>query len=107
MSISAPSPLLQWWAHASSASNGARLAFARIVTGLNHFGATWEAGVAALATWLFRMAGRLVRRLESWGSEEPRTPQELLALARSLERTQPSLAAELRFIAMHRPDPDE
>ncbi len=62
---------------------------------------TWEARVAALAAALWRTASHVVRRLEAWGSDEPRTPQELLALARSLERTQPNLAAELRCIASH------
>jgi hypothetical protein len=107
MNTAAPSALMQWRSHATNASNTARLAIARSVTSFNHFGATWEAGVAAIATWLFRLVGRVARRLEAWGSEEPRTPQELLALARSLERTQPNLAAELRFIAMHRRDDTE
>jgi hypothetical protein len=71
------------------------------------FGATWEAGIAAVATWPLRAIASLARRFEAWGSEEPRTPQELLALARSLERTQPNLAAELRFIALHRPEATE
>jgi hypothetical protein len=62
---------------------------------------TWEARVAAIAATLTHAAGRLVRRLEAWSSDEPRTPEELLALARSLERTQPNLAAELRCIASH------
>lgn len=72
-------------------------------------GALWAATAAA---WIWhgvrriagRAAGSLVRHLEPWGSDEPRTPQELLALARSVEHTQPSLAAELRFFASHRPD---
>jgi hypothetical protein len=62
---------------------------------------TWEARLAAMSASVLSAAGRLVRRLEAWGSDEPRTPQELLALARSLERTQPNLAAELRCIALH------
>jgi len=107
MSTIASSHLSQWWAYASNAANGARLAMARTLTSLVQFGATWEAGVAAIATWVFRTVRSLERRLESWASDEPRTAQELLALARSLERTQPSLAAELRFIASHRPDDAE
>ena len=107
MSTIASSHLSQWWAYASNASNGARLAVARSLTSLIQFGATWEAGVAAIATRLFRAVGSLVKHLESWASDEPRTAQDLLALARSLERTQPSLAKELRFIALHRPDAAE
>lgn len=107
MNTTAPTALMQWRYQASNASNTARLAIARSLTSFNHFGATWQAGVAAVVAWLVRLVGRLVRRLESWSSEEPRTPQELLALARSLERTQPNLAAELRFIAMHRRDDTE
>jgi hypothetical protein len=102
MNTAAPPPLMQWRARASHASNGAKLAVARAITGATQFGATWEAAVAAIAAWLLGAVASLVRRLENWGSDEPRTPQELLALARSLERTQPSLAAELRCIAMHR-----
>ena len=107
MNTSAPSHLLQWWAFANNASNGARLAASRALAGLIQFGATWEAAVAALATWVFRALRSLVQHLEDWASDEPRTAKELLALARSLERTQPSLAAELRFIASHRPDDAE
>jgi hypothetical protein len=104
MGTTATSHLVQWWAYASNASNEARLALARAFTHLAQSGATREAGVAIIATWLLRAARSCLKRLEDWGSEEPRTAQELLALARSLERTQPSLAAELRFIAMHRPE---
>jgi len=104
MSTTPLSSLSQWWAHASSASNAVRLAVAHALSGLIQFGATWEAGLAAVATWSLRAIGSFARRLEAWSSEEPRTPQELLDLARSLERTQPNLAEELRFIALHRPE---
>ena len=82
MSTIAPAHLLQWWAYASNASVGARFVIARTFA-------------------------RLLQRLERWASDEPRNAQELLALARSLERTQPALAAELRCIASHRPDGGE
>ena len=104
MSTTASSHLSQWWVYSSNAANGARLAMVRTVTSFVQFGATWQAAVAALATWVFRALRSLVQHLEDWASDEPRTAKELLALARSLERTQPSLAAELRFIASHRPD---
>jgi hypothetical protein len=68
---------------------------------------TWQAHIATITTRLVQALDRLARRLEAWGSDEPRTREELLALARSLERTQPNLAAELRCIALHRPDADE
>ena len=68
---------------------------------------TWQAQIATITTPLVQALGRLARRLEACGSDEPRTRAELLALARSLERTQPNLAAELCSIALHRPDAEE
>ena len=59
MNITAPSPLTQWWAHASNASSRAKLAVARHLTSLIQLGATREAGVAVIATWLFRAVANL------------------------------------------------
>lgn len=104
MNINAPSHLSQWWAYASNASNGARLAIARNLTSLIQFGATWEAGVAAIATRLFRAVGSLVPHLGSWASDETRTAPGLLALARSLNARSPVLprncASSLRIDPM-------
>jgi hypothetical protein len=53
---------------------------------------------AALALW---------RRISDWWCEPLRTKKDLLVLARQIEKDQPNLAAELRFIAQHRPDDGE
>ena len=59
-------------------------------------GAQWAADAVVFVI-------RAVRRLKR--GDEPRSPAELLELARRVEREMPALAAELRFIAMHRPLP--
>jgi hypothetical protein len=90
--------LAAWWARAT-------LAVAHELTGLMAFGTTREAGVAAAcAAWGFRRVRRLLQRLACWGRDEPRTAEDLLALARSVEHVSPSFAAELRFFAMNQPD---
>jgi hypothetical protein len=92
--------LSAWWARA-------RLAIVHRLTGLMAFGTTREAGVAACAAWAFRTGRRLLQRLACWGRDEPRTAEELLALARRVEQVSPSFAAELRFFAMKQPDAAE
>jgi len=103
-SATATSHRLPWRTRADVALERAKLAVAHKLGGLIEFGTTREEGVAACAAWAFRTVRRLLQRLASWRRDEPRTAQDMLALARSVERESPSLAAELRCIAMHRPD---
>jgi hypothetical protein len=57
---------------------------------------------AALAARVRRWTRAVSRRLRATG--EPRNAEDVLILARSIERQMPSLAAELRFFAMNRPE---
>ena len=95
------------WAQLAAWWDRATLAVAHRLSGLMEFGTTREAGVAACAAWAFRTARRLLPRLAFWGRDEPRTAQDMLALARSVEHVSPSFAAELRFFAMDQPDAAE
>jgi hypothetical protein len=51
---------------------------------------------------VYRWARSVLKRLRVTG--EPRDAEDVMALARSIERSMPSLAAELRFFAMNRPE---
>lgn len=86
MNGNASARLSQWWVHGVTADERA------------------PAPVAPVAgtPWTAKLLGRLRRGL--WQSDEPRSADDLLAMARGLEREMPNLAAELRMIAMHRPD---
>lgn len=58
----------------------------------------------SFAGWLTGSIQRLAdlaRHLTRPSSNEPRTAEELLALAESVQATQPSWAADLRAVAMH------
>ena len=92
------------WAQLSAWGARATLAIAHRLSGLMEFGTTREAGVAACAAWAFRTGRRLLQRLACGDRDEPRTAEDLLALARSVEHVSPSFAAELRFFAMNQPD---
>ena len=93
--------LAAWWARA-------RLAIAHRLSRLMEFGTTREAGIAAAcAAWAFRRVRRLQQGLARWARDEPRTAEDLLALARRVEQVSPSFAAELRYFAMKQPDAAE
>ncbi len=102
MSDDASSRLSRWWVHGIDAVDRVRPVVARHTVLVMQLGATRDEFSAALATRILRWAHGFLQRL--WGPDEPRTAQGLLALARSVEREMPDLAAELRVIAMHRPD---
>jgi hypothetical protein len=65
-------------------------------------GAAYEPFTAALAARAWRWARQQLHR--SGAPREPQTPQELMAYARSIQHTMPTLAAELNGIALRRPD---
>ena len=69
--------------------------------------ARWAAAGAAALSRLFGTArghaDLLRQRFDRWCCPPPRTRGDILALARQVESDQPSLAAELRWIAWHRP----
>ena len=64
----------------------------------------WMARIfsAIPTTRVYRWAQAVLKRLSATGG--PRSAEDVLALARSIEREMPSLAAELRFFAMNRPE---
>jgi branched-subunit amino acid aminotransferase/4-amino-4-deoxychorismate lyase len=67
--------------------------------------AGWFIGYAARVPMAWRLAAdRMRRRFDRWCCEPPQTRDDILTLARQVESDQPSLAAELRWIAWHRPN---
>jgi hypothetical protein len=65
-------------------------------------GARWAANAAASATPLLRRARGFLHRLRA--RDRLHAAQDLLGFAHSVEREMPNLAAELRVIALRRPD---
>ena len=90
----APSRLSQWWALPDAVAE-ARADLANIAAAGDPFSTAWP--FRAL-----RWSRGLARRV--WSRSEGDTKDELFAFARSVEGSMPNLAAELRFIAVHRPN---
>ena len=91
----APSRLSQWWVSPGDAGAGARPELANAAAARDAFSTAWPFRA-------FRRTRGLVRRV--WSRSEGDTKDELFAFARSVEGSMPNLAAELRFIAAHRPN---
>ncbi len=100
MNDDAASLASQWWVHGVNGAERVKSVTADVAPPPAHPASSGSLG-AGPATRLFRWARAVLRR---WERDEPRTPEGLLALADSVEREMPSLAAELRFIARHRPE---
>lgn len=75
----------------------------RQLHGLMTLGTTPDAAAAAIAARLFAALRRLAQRLGASDDDKPLSAQDMLALARRVQAESPTLAAELRRIAMHRP----
>ena len=100
MNDDASSLASQWWVHGVTGAERVNSVTTDIAALPAHRGSSGSLG-AGPVTRLFRWARTALQR---WERDEPRTPEDLLALAVSVEREMPSLAAELRFIAWHRPE---
>ena len=100
MNDDASSLASQWWVHGVSGAERVNSVTTDVAALPAHPGSSGSLG-AGPTTRLFRWARAVLRR---WERDEPRTADGLLALADSVEREMPSLAAELRFIARHRPE---
>ena len=100
MNDDASSLASQWWVHGVSGRERVNSVTADVAALPAYPGPSGSLG-AGLAPRLCRWAEAVLRR---WERDEPRTPGGLLALADSVERQMPSFAAELRFIAWHRPE---
>jgi hypothetical protein len=99
MNDDASSLASQWWVRGVNGAERVNSVTTDIAALPAHPGSSASFGAGA-ATRLFRWARAVLRR---WQRNEPRTREDVLALADSVEREMPNLAAELRFIARHRP----
>ncbi len=103
MNALATSRLAHWWIHSLNAATRARPVMREHDTRAATLPAGPEQPSAAVAARFVRGAQRWLQR---WASPryEPQTAAELLDYARSIERSMPDLAADLRHAALRHDD---